>query len=220
MVFRFLHFILFAFSFFFAWSFAWSSESLAFNFEDFEKSPYGESTSVIDGTFSRESLSHTSAKSLRSRYRMGAGLGFGGEMGLFGTRLELNLTPWESLFTGFGLGPSYQAFQLGWKRSFWGKQIIPFVSLSYAHWIRNDFISLEEGSGPLNQVSPSFVDRALAHEENFKKNLLNGSLGLQFFPFHVSAPSVSYFAKVSLGMDLEKIFSFAPLASFGFLYYF
>ena len=96
--------------------FSWAEEAFIFDSNlGLEKSIYGNSTDAIP-----QRIESYSVQQLRSKYRMGAGLGFIGDMGLLGTILEVKLKFVAFFIYGFKFRAFLSNFPIGMEASLLG----------------------------------------------------------------------------------------------------
>lgn len=134
---------------------------------------------------------------LRAKRRVGAGILGGGQLGVAGLLVDLNIEDVDSALVGIGGGDDHQSVYVGWKRVLVGIAFTPYVTAGIAHWYAS-------------------------HGHNEKKNnqtYLMPSLGLQYAILAGPTTGLTAQAEVVLQMatnDLEPV----PTGALGVLYYF
>ena len=78
------------------------------------------------------------ADRMKMQKKLGVGVAVAGVSGIVGAHAELNLRPELSVMGGAGLSKDFNSISFQIKRSFWGKDIIPYAALGYNHWFSND----------------------------------------------------------------------------------
>jgi hypothetical protein len=134
---------------------------------------------------------------LRSQRRVGAGFLGGGQLGVGGLLVDLNVEDVDSVLAGFGGGDNHQSFYLGWKRVLMGIAFTPYVTTGVSHWYAT-------------------------HGNNEKKKnqtYLMPSIGLQYAV--LAGPKTGFTAQAELVLqmaasDLRPV----PTGALGVLYYF
>lgn len=161
----------------------------------------------------------STALDLRARRRVGVGFSMAGQTGIGGALIELNFSPANSVVTGFGGGPRYNALALEWKHVFGGRSISPYSTLGYSHWY-----SSSSKAAPLERTTPGYLgSRFLTSDEKqtgiFAKDFLIPSAGLQFNQLSGPYVGTSIFVEVLFMMEASEL-SPMPTGSLGMLYYF
>lgn len=134
---------------------------------------------------------------LRGQRRVGAGFLGGGQLGVGGLLVDLNIEDVDSALVGIGGGDDHQSFYVGWKRVLMGIAFTPYVTAGVSHWYAT-------------------------HGDNEKKKnqtYLMPSLGLQYAV--LAGPSTGFTAQAELVLqmaasDLRPV----PTGALGVLYYF
>jgi hypothetical protein len=157
--------------------------------------------------------------SMRSQRRVGAGFQVGGQAGMAGINLELNITPENSALLGFGGGPKYNSFSLAWKYIFGGNLVAPYFSTTLSRWYNSS-----KGSANFNESNPGFLaDKFLTGDERrsgiFGKDLLIPALGLQMNLLKGQYAGFSLYAEVMLVFNLSSLDQ-VPTGAMGSMYYF
>ncbi len=156
---------------------------------------------------------------MRSRRRVGVGLGTSGQLGLAGALIELNFAAMDSFVAGYGGGPRFNALAFEWKHVLGGRSISPYTTLGYAHW----FNSNSKG-GTIEKTTPSILgSRFLSSEEKstgvFAKEFIIPSVGLQYNQLVGPSVGTSFFAEVVILMEASDLTP-VPTGAIGALYYF
>lgn len=183
-------------------------ESEARNYDEEFYSGQSSPTEVVDGT-SIQPISQrnkylgtnkgyfTDFVELRSKRRVGAGVLGGGQLGVAGLLVDLNIEDVDSALVGIGGGDDHQSVYVGWKRVLVGIAFTPYVTAGVSHWYAS-------------------------HGNNEKKNnqtYLMPSLGLQYAVLAGPNTGLTAQAEVVLQMatnDLKPV----PTGALGVLYYF
>jgi hypothetical protein len=166
-----------------------------------------------------ESQTFDDAFGLRAKRRVGVGMSVMGQLGLAGGTLELNFTPENSMTLGFGGGPGYTAFGLGWKYLLGGRSFTPYLSAGYAGWHGT-------GSGAdMSNATPSVLSsKFLSYSEmrtgQFDVGFLTPTVGLQYTQLSGESLGWGGFLELSMMTKFSNGLAMAPLASLGGLYYF
>jgi len=166
-----------------------------------------------------ETQSFDDAFALRAKRRVGVGLSTMGQLGMFGALLELNFTPDKTLNLGFGGGPGYNSFGLGWKYLLGGSSLTPYLSAGYSMWHNSS------GSGDLSNATPSVLSsKFLTDDEKragqFNISFLTPTTGLQYTQLSGDYLGWSGFLEISMMTKISGGLAMAPLASLGGIYYF
>jgi hypothetical protein len=166
-----------------------------------------------------ETQSFEDAFALRSQKRVGVGLSLMGQLGMAGAMLELNFTPENALNLGFGGGPGYSSFGLGWKYLLGGQSLTPYLSGGYSMWHSSG------GGGRLQNATPSVLSsRFLSTEQKnsgqFELSFLTPTAGLQYTQLSGEALGWSGFLELTMMTKFSQGLAIAPLASLGGIYYF
>ncbi len=164
-----------------------------------------------------DSLAGTSA--LRKERRVGIGAVLGGPAGLGGVQIELNLNSAHSFITGFGGGPRYQSFFMGWRRNFISDKIGPYIGASYARWASNGI-----SENPIEKTTPGFLgNKYLSQKEKadgkFSKDFVIPNFGIQYNHLDGEYRGIFVNAEISVLMELSDLGP-TPAGSIGFGYYF
>ena len=179
------------------------------------------------GSFLREKKSiqevfnseYDSTYSMRADRRVGIGMEVAGKLGLIGANAELNFALDDSALIGFGGGPQYSSFQMGWRHVFNGRSVAPFVGAAFSHWYNSS------GSGGyLSGSTPNFLaDKFLTDEEKqtgkFAVNLLVPSAGLQYNMLSGPYVGTSLYVEAMALLNLSNLQNVLN-GCFGAIYYF
>ena len=162
---------------------------------------------------------YDSTLSMRAQRRVGAGLQIGGQAGMAGINLELNITPENSALLGFGGGPKYNSFSLAWKYIFGGNMFAPYFSTTLSRWY-----NAGKGSANFNDSNPSFlVNKFLTADERrsgvFGKDLLIPAFGLQMNLLKGKYAGFSVYTEIMMAINLDG-FDQVPTGTMGTMYYF
>lgn len=166
-----------------------------------------------------EMQSFDDAFALRAKRRVGVGMSTMGQLGMVGAMLELNFTPENALNVGFGGGPGYSSFGLGWKYLLGGQSLTPYLSGGYSGWHNSG------GGGSISNATPSVLSsRFLSDDEKrtgkFDISFLTPTAGLQYTQLSGEYLGWSGFLELSMMTKISKGLAVAPLASLGGIYYF
>lgn len=163
-----------------------------------------------------DKTNYASNLKLREARRFGVGISAGGNLGLAGVNLDLNIEDADGALAGIGGGPGYSSFELLWKHNFEGDYIAPYTTLGYSRWYNS--------SGDVQGVRDSSVlSRVLSDDDKrtgrFATNFLTGSVGLQYTQLSGEAAGASFFAELTLLEDIDKTI-LVPTGAIGAMYYF
>ncbi|PIS10737.1 MAG: hypothetical protein COT73_07740 [Bdellovibrio sp. CG10_big_fil_rev_8_21_14_0_10_47_8] len=159
-----------------------------------------------------------SSLELRTKRRMGVGAELAGNLGLAGFLVELNLTPTNSVITGFGGGPGYGSFQLQWRHFLADSTMSPYAGIGYARWY-----NASSSQGNLERSTPSVLgSRFLSDEQKstgqFALDFLTPHIGLQYSQLHGEYTGLSFFLEVTLLSKLSG--GSAAVGGLGSIFYF
>lgn len=162
-----------------------------------------------------EDAQFQSAYKLREQKKVGAGGSIGGVLGLIGFNLEMNFEDSNSAIGGFGSGPGYNSFFLGWKHIEDTRDLSLYYELGYSRWYSNS----SSNGNPRN----SSTLKAVFDEKEFKTplaaNFLVGTLGTQFYQLHGTIAGLSLFGELSLMYEVSRQ-KLIPTGGIGSTYYF
>jgi hypothetical protein len=152
-----------------------------------------------------EIKNYSDSYELRSHKRVGAGMLFGGYAGMVGVVSELNFSPEDSVIAGFGGGPRYNAFTLGWKHSWASGSMTPYTGVAYSYW----YSSLAK-QDRFEKSNPGFLASKILTEDEkrngqFGRSLLVPFLGVQFYQLSGAASGTSIFAEIEMITALEDL---------------
>lgn len=157
------------------------------------------------------------AYELRSLRRVGIGAEFAGASGLMGALIELNFAPDDSLITGFGGGPGYNSFQMGWHHVFGGEKLTPYAGLGYVRWYNSSNKSADETNPKF--LATKFLSDKEKETGQFSVNFLSPNFGLQYHVLAGDYVGSTVFAEIRLFMSMAHL-SPEALGSLGTIYYF
>lgn len=163
-----------------------------------------------------DKTNYSSNLKMREERRFGVGISAGGNLGLGGVNLDLNIEDADGAVAGFGGGPGYNSFELLWKHNFEGDYIAPYTTLGYSRWYNS--------SGDSQGLRDSSVlGRVLSEDDKrtgrFATNFITGSLGLQYAQLSGEAAGASFFAELTLLGEPERAV-IVPTGAIGAMYYF
>ncbi len=187
----------------------------------------GKNVETKTGSFLREKKSlkevftgeYDSTYSMRSDRRVGVGLQAGGQLGLFGVNAELNFALDDSALLGFGGGPKYSSFEMGWRHVFAGRALAPYVGAAYTRWYNSS-----NTSGSISDTTPNFLGQKFlnsdeAYSGKFGVNLLVPSAGIQYNLLSGDYVGTSLYAEVMMLLSVDN-FQNVITGAFGATYYF
>lgn len=160
-------------------------------------------------------MNYTSNLLLRKDRKVGVGFGLGGDLGLYGAQVELNIQDENSARIGFAVASDVQSFSLQWKRSFEAEYFAPYFSAGYARWFNSSEKNLTNKSYVLNAV----LDDKAKETGLFTADFLVGSLGMQYYQLDGDWTGAGFYFEFSLLTSLNKS-SFLPSGGLGVIYYF
>lgn len=158
-----------------------------------------------------------SAMDLRGLRRVGIGGEFAGASGLLGAIIELNFTPEDSFLTGFGGGPGYSSFQMGWHHVFTADKLTPYAGLGYVRWYNSGIKQVED-------TNPKFLgNQFLSDKEKatgqYSLNFISPNAGLQYHVLNGEYAGTAVFAEIRMFMTVSHL-SPEVLGALGSIYYF
>lgn len=193
---------------------------------DIEKNVEGRLNGRRSGTMSeRRSLNdvdktdYDSTYSMRADRRVGLGVEMAGHLGLIGLNAELNFSLDDSAIIGYGGGPQYSSFELGWRHVFGGKSLAPYAGFAFSRWYNSS-----NSGGSISSTTPGFLaEKFLSSDEmqtgRFTHNFLIPSAGLQFNMLNGPYVGTCLYAEVMMLLDISQLQNVLT-GSFGAIYYF
>jgi len=155
---------------------------------------------------------------LRSKKRVGLGLGISGQLGMIGAFAELNFGQEDSTIVGFGTGGSYNSLGFQWKHIFNSEKLAPYLTLGYSRWFSGG------QNGPITNSTPTFLSEKLltSYEKEtgkFGKDLFIPSAGLQYFLLSGPYVGSSIYIEAMLFIS-PTVVDTSPIGSLGMIFYF
>ncbi len=162
---------------------------------------------------------YDSTYSMRADRRVGVGVELAGKLGLLGVSAELNFSLDDSALIGFGGGPQYSTFEMGWRHVFGGRILAPYAGAAFARWYNNS-----ETGGSIGNTTPSFLGQKFLSDSDkqtgkFAVNILTPSVGLQYNMLNGPYVGTSLYAEVMMLLSLSN-FQNVLTGAFGATYYF
>ncbi len=134
---------------------------------------------------------------LRGQRRVGAGLLAGGQLGVAGLLIDLNIEDIDSALVGIGGGDDHQSVYVGWKRVLMGIAFTPYITGGVSHW---------------------YASRGTNEKKN-NQTYLMPSMGLQYSILAGPNTGLTMQAEVVLQMAINDLAP-VPTGALGVLYYF
>ncbi len=152
---------------------------------------------------------------LRKDRKVGVGFGLGGDLGLYGAQVELNLEDENAARIGFAVASDVKSFSLQWKRSFEAEYFAPYFSVGFARWFNSTERNLTNKSYVLNAV----LDDKAKQSGIFTSDFLVGSAGMQYYQLDGDWAGAGFYFEFSLLTSLNKTM-LLPSGGLGVIYYF
>jgi hypothetical protein len=156
---------------------------------------------------------------MRAKRRLGVGLEAAGELGTIGAQAELNFAMDDSAVIGFGGGPQYSSFNMGWHHNFGGKALTPFTSLSYSRWYNNS-----STGNSVNDTMPSYLSQKFLSDSDratgkFAVNFVIPGAGLQYNILSGPYAGTSIYAEAMMMVSMANLQNVIT-GAFGAMYFF
>jgi len=165
------------------------------------------------------SSEYSSTYGMRADRRVGVGVEAAGQLGMFGVNAELNFALDDSALVGFGGGPQYSSFELGWRHVFNGRAIAPFVGGAFSRWYNNSSTGGSVSSSTPGFLAQNFLNDYERQTGKFALNLLIPSAGLQYNMLNGPYVGTSLYAEVMMLLNVSNLQDVVT-GAFGAIYYF
>lgn len=167
--------------------------------------------------FFRRGGDYATVDAMRLDRKVGVGVESFGRMGVLGLNFELNYGDFDSATAGVGGGPGYNSFGLGWKHTFPGSQLTPYMGVGFARWTGTS-------QGQMSGTIPGYLESKFLDDEEkasgrFGKNFLVPSVGLQFNQLHGPSSGAALYAEVLFLLETSSMKQMVT-GALGALYFF
>lgn len=185
----------------------------------FSISSFGQKVNLSDGRYSNrvhQSKEASNGLGLRGIRRAGISFSAAGELGLFGTKVELNLTPQWSVSGGVGGSSDFRSFSFQATRYMLGTNFLPYSGVGIARWFGNPGVISSSSPNVLSDTLLNATDR---RNGRVRELLITPRLGLQYLTTEGQYAGYGFFAEVVVLVDIVDLVM-APTGSLGLSYYF
>lgn len=152
---------------------------------------------------------------MRSHRKLGAGIGLMGVFGQLGGVADINFDAQNAAQIGFGNGYGFNTFFAGWKTSFAGNFVSPYITLGYSRWYNSVSKDLRGNSYVLDQV----LSKSDLQNGRFSADFLISNVGIQYNQLDSEWMGNSLFAEFNFLFSTARG-TLIPAASIGTIYYF
>jgi len=161
----------------------------------------------------QEASTYTDNMKMRSDRRIGVGVEVGGESGLLGGLLELNMEDENAATIGLGFGNTFQSFSVNWKHSFEGNFFTPYTTVGYSHWYGNG------GHAPSSHVLDEMLNSDEKSTDRFGLDLAVAGAGVQYQELSGDFQGTSFFGELDMAVAPFRG-KVMPTAAIGATYFF
>lgn len=160
-----------------------------------------------------------SGNALRKKRRVGVGMQGAGALGLGGVLVELNLTERDGFLAGFGGGgPSFQAWNIQYKKVLTGEWLLPYMAGGLARWRNFD------ASPGIKDSTPGILSERFMSQSDREKGVIDEwflypAVGLQYVQLDGEWAGFSVFIELDVLLDIQD-FVAGPTGAMGLSYYF
>jgi hypothetical protein len=179
-------------------------------------------TSIFDNKSAREIFEggdYSSVYEMRAKRRVGLGVEAAGELGMLGVQAELNFAMDDSAVVGFGGGPQYSSFNVGWHHNFGGRAISPFTSVSYSRWYSNASTGSTVGDTTPSFLGQKFLTEGERESGRFAENFVIPGAGLQYNILSGPYAGTTIYAEAMLLVSMANLAN-TITGAFGAQYFF